>query len=127
MAGCLVVGFPSLWHRSYFLWNSIDILSKVFGSKSCEKKPEICKEEETNMWCHIPRVQRLYITCFSTLLFSIVESSLLERERERERERGRERETEGVGYMYFQSKKDSKDQESIQSSATPVPGYQMGK
>ena len=26
-----------------------------------------------------------------------------------------------------QSKKDSKDQESIQSSTTPVPGYQMGK
>ena len=24
-------------------------------------------------------------------------------------------------------KKDSKDQESIQSSTTPVPGYQMGK
>ena len=27
----------------------------------------------------------------------------------------------------LQSKKDSKDQESIQSSTTPVPGYQMGK
>ena len=26
-----------------------------------------------------------------------------------------------------QSKKDSKDQESIQSSIKPVPGYQMGK
>ena len=26
-----------------------------------------------------------------------------------------------------QSKKDSKDQESIQSSTTPVPEYQMGK
>ena len=25
------------------------------------------------------------------------------------------------------SKKDSKNQESIQSSTTPVPGYQMGK
>ena len=25
------------------------------------------------------------------------------------------------------SEKDSKDQESIQSSTTPVPGYQMGK
>ena len=28
---------------------------------------------------------------------------------------------------YVQSRKDSKDQESIQSSITPVPGYQMGK
>ena len=27
----------------------------------------------------------------------------------------------------FKSKKDSKDQESIQPSTTPVPGYQMGK
>ena len=27
----------------------------------------------------------------------------------------------------WQSKKDSKDQESIQLSITPVPGYQMGK
>ena len=27
---------------------------------------------------------------------------------------------------FIQSKKDSKDQESIQSSTTPVPGYQMG-
>ena len=27
----------------------------------------------------------------------------------------------------LQSKKDSKDQVSIQSSTTPVPGYQMGK
>ena len=26
---------------------------------------------------------------------------------------------------YPQSKKDSKDEESIQSSSTPVPGYQM--
>ena len=26
-----------------------------------------------------------------------------------------------------ESKKDSKDQELIQSSTTPVPGYQMGK
>ena len=93
MAGCLVVGFSSLWHRSYFLWNSIDILSKVFGTKSCEKKPEICKEEETNMWSHIPRVQRLYITCISTHLFTIVELSLREREGMKERERG------GVGYV----------------------------
>ena len=27
----------------------------------------------------------------------------------------------------YKSKKDSKDQESLQSSTTPVPGYQMGK
>ena len=27
----------------------------------------------------------------------------------------------------FKSKKDRKDQESIQPSVTPVPGYQMGK
>ena len=27
----------------------------------------------------------------------------------------------------LRSKKDSKDQESIQSSTTPVPGYKMGK
>ena len=30
-------------------------------------------------------------------------------------------------YKLNKSKKDSKDQESIQSSTTPVPGYQMGK
>ena len=29
--------------------------------------------------------------------------------------------------IYTKSKKDSEDQQSIQSSATPVPGYQMGK
>ena len=104
MAGCLVVRFPTLWHRSYFLWNSIDILSKVFGSKSCEKKPEICKEEETYMWCHIPRVQRLYLACFSTHLFSIVESSFLEREREREKERDRERQRDRESSIYVLSK-----------------------
>ena len=31
------------------------------------------------------------------------------------------------GLVIVKSKKDSKDQESIQSSTTPVPGYQMGK
>ena len=30
-------------------------------------------------------------------------------------------------FKSIQSKKDSKDQELIQSSTTPVPGYQMGK
>ena len=29
--------------------------------------------------------------------------------------------------LRLKSKKDSKEQESIQSSTTPVPGYQMGK
>ena len=29
--------------------------------------------------------------------------------------------------LHFQSKKGGKDQESIQSSTTPVPGYHMGK
>ena len=34
-----------------------------------------------------------------------------------------------MGFEHFgiESKKDSKDQESIQSSTAPVPGYQMGK
>ena len=30
-------------------------------------------------------------------------------------------------FVPYQSKKDGKDQESIKSSTTPVPGYQMGK
>ena len=29
--------------------------------------------------------------------------------------------------LYFKSRKDSMDKESIQSSTAPVPGYQMGK
>ena len=29
--------------------------------------------------------------------------------------------------VQYESKKESKDQESIQSSTTPDPGYQMGK
>ena len=33
----------------------------------------------------------------------------------------------GSVWVGYQSKKDSKDQESIQSSTTPVPGYKMGK
>ena len=32
-----------------------------------------------------------------------------------------------LGLRGNKSKKDSNDQESIQSSTTPVPGYQMGK
>ena len=32
-----------------------------------------------------------------------------------------------LGVYGIKSKKDSKDQESIQSSTTPVLGYQMGK
>ena len=32
-----------------------------------------------------------------------------------------------VVFVITESKKDSKDQESIQSSTTSVPGYQMGK
>ena len=32
-----------------------------------------------------------------------------------------------LAYEQKQNKKESKDQESEQSSTTPVPGYQMGK
>ena len=32
-----------------------------------------------------------------------------------------------AGTDIYKSKKDSKDQESIQSRTTPVPGYQIGK
>ena len=35
---------------------------------------------------------------------------------------------EAIGHhMKYQSKKEGEDQESIQSSTTPDPGYQMGK
>ena len=36
-------------------------------------------------------------------------------------------ESNNIGDWLIQSKKDGKDQESIQSSTTPDPGYQMGK
>ena len=32
-----------------------------------------------------------------------------------------------LGTYVYKSKKDSKDQESMQSSTTPVPRFQMGK
>ena len=32
-----------------------------------------------------------------------------------------------VAFQMHQNKKDSKDQESVQLSTTPVPEYQMGK
>ena len=48
----------------------------------------------------------------------------LERERERERKRERERERQR---LYIESKKDGKDQESIQSSTTPDIEYQWEK
>ena len=36
-------------------------------------------------------------------------------------------ETKWTAYQNKQSKKDGKDQETIQSSTTPDPGYHMGK